>query len=98
MVGGLLWRARGLKWFCGLQLLAFVGQGLSAVAGEAMTLPSNCFEQQVTWALLVLGWQLQRELQGQPPPAAATGEGKSQSGRDDAGAIDESAQLTASLL
>ena len=62
--GILIWQWLGdrFAWFFAVQLLAFVGQGLSALAGEAIGLPSNFFEQLVTWALIGLGWQLQREV------------------------------------
>lgn len=60
-VGLLLWQWRGVRWFFALQLLSFVGQGVSAVAGEAMFLPSNFFEQVVTWALLIMGRNIQRD-------------------------------------
>jgi hypothetical protein len=62
-VGLLMWQWRGVRWFFALQLLSFIGQGVSAVAGEAITLPSNFFEQVVTWALLVMGRNMQRDRQ-----------------------------------
>lgn len=62
-VGVLLWQWCGVAWFVVLQVLSFVGQGVSAVAGEAIILPSNFFEQVVTWALLAMGRKLQLQLQ-----------------------------------
>ncbi len=62
-VGVLLWQWRGVTWFVVLQVLSFIGQGVSAVAGEAIILPSNFFEQVVTWALLLMGRKLHLQLQ-----------------------------------
>ena len=56
----LLWRDN--RWFLAVQLAALVGQGLAgALGGAAMGLPSNFCEQLVTWALIVLGWELSRD-------------------------------------
>ena len=76
---------------CILQLLAFVGQGASAAAGEAINLPSNFFEQLVTWALLVLGWKLDRELREEFGPP-------SQGGAKQPRAAEVSESMTASLM
>lgn len=59
-VGLLIWQHRGLRWFACVQLVAFAGQGVSgALPKDFLEMPSNFFEQVVTWALLILGWQLQ---------------------------------------
>ena len=48
-----------------LQLVSLVGQGVAGSLGDARELPSNFFEQMVTWALVGLGWQLRRRLERQ---------------------------------
>ena len=62
VVGVLLLLSRGNRWFLAVQLLALVGQGLGgALGGDWLQVPSNACEQLVTWALVLLGWELQRE-------------------------------------
>jgi hypothetical protein len=64
-VGVLLWQWLGIRWFALLQLVSFAGQGVAGSLGDARELPSNFFEQVVTWALVGLGWQLRRRLERQ---------------------------------
>ena len=63
MVGVLLLLWRDNRWFLVLQLVSLVGQGLGGALGrDLVLLPSNFFEQVVTWALIVLGRQLSRDV------------------------------------
>lgn len=62
VVGVLLLVHSRTKWFLVVQLISLVGQGLAGgLGGDLVELPSNFFEQLVTWSLVILGWQLSGE-------------------------------------
>jgi hypothetical protein len=74
VVGVLLLVHSRTKWFLVVQLIALVGQGMAGgIGGDWAELPSNFFEQLVTWSLVVLGWQLSGEKIDVWEPSTWTG-------------------------
>ena len=63
LIGIGMWQRRNSPWFLVVQIVSFLGQGASAGMGEKKFILSNLMELVVTWALLLLGWQLAREVE-----------------------------------
>lgn len=63
LIGIGLWQRRNSPWFLVVQVVSLLGQGAAGGLGDKKGIVSNLMELAVTWALLVLGWQLAREVQ-----------------------------------